>query len=126
MLQKEVVDRICATPGKKQFGRLSVMTQYYCSAEKLFEVSPSSFKPIPKVISAVIKVTPLSKPNRAREFALFQKLVSQAFSQRRKTLKNTLKPLLLEQQLIDAGIDPGHRAETLSVDDFIRLSNLLS
>jgi len=124
MLQEEVVDRICATPGKKDFGRLSVMVQAHCHAEKLFTVSPGAFSPPPKVMSAIIKLKPrdrfLKEINDPPGFAHIVKL---AFSQRRKTLKNCLKGVLEKNQIIDLGIVPEARAETLSVDDFIQLAN---
>lgn len=124
MLQEEVVDRICATPGNKDYGRLSVMVQAHCHAEKLFTVNPDAFSPPPKVMSAIIKLKPgdrfLKEINDPPGFAHIVKL---AFSQRRKTLRNCLKGALEKNQIIDLGIVPGARAETLSVDDFIQLAN---
>ena len=124
MLQEEVVDRICATPGNKDYGRLSVMVQAHCHAEKLFTVNPGAFSPPPKVMSAIIKLKPgdrfLKEINDPPGFAHIVKL---AFSQRRKTLRNCLKGALEKNQIIDLGIVPGARAETLSVDDFIQLAN---
>lgn len=124
MLQEEVIDRMCATPGNKDYGRLSVMVQAHCQTEKLFTVSPGAFTPPPKVMSAIIKLKPnesfLSKISDVPGFA---KVVKQAFSQRRKTLRNCLKGLLDEEQISSLGIAPEARAETLSVDDFIRLGN---
>ncbi len=127
MLQKEVVDRICASPGNKRYGRLSIMMQYFCTAEHLFDVSPESFTPMPKVTSAIIKLTPhLKPPVEVRDINRFRKVVTQAFSQRRKTLRNSLKTLLNEAGLITLGIDPNARAETISLQDFARLSNILA
>lgn len=124
MLQKEVVDRICAAPGSKKYGRLSVMMQYYCAAECLFLVYPESFDPPPQVTSAVIRLTPHRQPPvEISDLALFNKLVTQAFSQRRKTLRNSLKVLLDEKDFIDLAINPGERAEMLTLADFARLSN---
>lgn len=124
MLQKEVVDRICATPGSKKYGRLSVMMQYYCSAECLFDVDPESFDPVPKVTSAIIRLVPYPKPPvLVNDKAIFNKVVSQAFSQRRKTLRNSLKKMINEDVFVNLGIDPGARAETISLNDFARLSN---
>lgn len=124
MLQEEVIDRICATPGNKDYGRLSVMVQAHCHAEKLFTVNPDAFSPPPKVMSAIIKLKPhdifLKKIIDPPGFAHIVKL---AFSQRRKTLRNCLKGALEKNQIIDLGIVPGARAETLSVDDFIQLAN---
>jgi 16S rRNA (adenine1518-N6/adenine1519-N6)-dimethyltransferase len=124
MLQKEVVDRICATPDNKQYGRLSVMMQYYCQGELLFDVPPESFDPIPKVMSAIIRLVPHSEPPvslLSRES--FSQVVSHAFSQRRKTIRNSLKSLLSEQQIAELGINPSARAETLSLEEFALLSN---
>lgn len=127
MLQKEVVDRICAAPGSKKYGRLSVMMQYNCSAECLFDVYPESFDPAPQVTSAMIRLIPHeSPPVNIKDLILFNKVVTQAFSQRRKTLRNSLKTLLSEDDLINQNIDPTARAETISLQDFANLSNRLA
>ena len=125
MLQKEVVDRIVATPGGKQYGRLSVMVQYFCQCESLLEVPPASFDPPPAVDSAVVRLIPQQRQQPAQDVSLLSKVVAQAFSQRRKTLRNTLKKLLSSDELIALNIDPGLRAENLAVDDFIAISNRL-
>jgi len=126
MLQREVVERITASPGNKDYGRLSVMIQYYCQADCLLHVGPGAFTPPPRVDSAVVLLQPKTEPDLAvRDEQVFAKLVAQAFSQRRKTLRNTLKPLLSADQIEQVGIDPGCRAETLTLHDFVRLSNLL-
>jgi 16S rRNA (adenine1518-N6/adenine1519-N6)-dimethyltransferase len=126
MLQKEVVDRICAHPGNKQYGRLSVMLQYYCTPEYLFEVPPESFKPIPKVMSAMVRLIPhLSPPVNVANLSLFNKVVTQAFSQRRKTLRNSLKKLLNESQIIQLGINPQARAETITLTEFAKLTHCI-
>jgi 16S rRNA (adenine1518-N6/adenine1519-N6)-dimethyltransferase len=92
MLQKEVVDRICAAPGSKQYGRLSVMMQYYCAAEPLFDVPPESFNPVPKVMSAIVRLAPHAQPPvQVNNMTGFNRVVAQAFSQRRKT-QASLKP----------------------------------
>ena len=127
MLQKEVVDRICAAPGSKKYGRLSVMMQYYCTTECLFDVFPESFDPAPKVMSAVIKLIPHPKPPVVvNDLAVFKQVVTQAFSQRRKTLRNSLKKLISEDCLVSLGIDPVARAETISLLEFANLSNWLT
>ena len=124
MLQKELVDRICADPGTKKYGRLSVMSQFYCSVEPLFEVAPESFTPSPKVISAIVKLTPHSQPPvQVESLAHFNKVVRTAFSQRRKTLRNSLKSLISEEKIRALSIDPGVRAESISLNDFAKLSN---
>lgn len=127
MLQKEVVQRMSAAPGTKQYGRLSVMLQYRYQIENLFTVPPTAFFPAPKVESAIARLTPhQTLPTTAANVAALQKLVKQAFSQRRKTLRNTLKSLLSQAAIEGAGIDPASRAEVLSVADFVRLANLLT
>ncbi|PID45303.1 MAG: 16S rRNA (adenine(1518)-N(6)/adenine(1519)-N(6))-dimethyltransferase [Proteobacteria bacterium] len=127
MLQKEVVDRITAVPGNKDFGRLSVMVQYRCQTEYLFFVGPESFSPPPQVDSAVVKLTPWTeKPFQAVDETLFANVVTQAFSQRRKTLRNTLKKLITADELSSLGIEPTQRAETLSVSQFVAISNHIS
>ncbi len=123
MLQKEVVDRIVASAGSKTYGRLSVVLQSVFDAEPLFDVPPSAFYPAPKVMSSILRLSPKAVPAiEAKDFALFQKIVTAAFSQRRKTLKNTLKNHANASVFVAADIDPGLRAETLTVDQFVGLS----
>lgn len=125
MLQNEVVNRITAEPGSKTFGRLSVMVQYFCHCEYLFFVGPESFSPPPKVDSAILKLTPWVKlPYQANDANHLSQIVAQAFSMRRKTLRNNLKKILSAEQIEAAGIDPSMRAESLSVKDFVTLSNI--
>ena len=127
MLQKEVVERMASGPGSKQYGRLSVMLQQLYSIENLFKVPPTAFFPPPKVDSAIARLTPLSQVKHPVDSQLdFEKLVKQAFSMRRKTLRNTLKGLLDAEQIASLNIDPGARAETLSVEHFAALTNLYS
>ena len=127
MLQKEVVQRMAAEPGSGQFGRLSVMVQYRCKVENLFIVPPESFSPQPKVDSAIVRLTPYETlPCSADNEQTLAMLVTQAFSQRRKTLRNCIKKSLSAEQIESVGIDPSRRPETLSVEEFVRLSNLLS
>lgn len=128
MLQKEVADRITAKPNTKSYGRLSVMIQYYCQTRKLFNVSAGSFYPKPKVESAVITLIPFEKlPYPAKNFQTFEKLVRETFNHRRKMLSNTLKiiapniPIPWET----LGLRPQARPETLSVENFVELSNLI-
>ena len=126
MLQKEVVDRICASPGSKKYGRLSVMMQYYCTTELLFDVPPESFDPVPKVMSAIVRLIPHQQlPVEVNDIKTLNRVVIQAFSQRRKTLRNSLKKLIAEDAIIALNIDPTLRAEALSLADFAKLSNLL-
>jgi 16S rRNA (adenine1518-N6/adenine1519-N6)-dimethyltransferase len=127
MLQKEVVDRLAAIPGTKDYGRLSVMMQYHCRVESLFDVPPDAFSPPPKVNSAVVQLTPFSEPPiTVADINMLSKLVTQAFSQRRKTLRNTLKPLMNVEQIEAQGIDPIRRAETLSLTEFAALTNAVT
>ena len=124
MLQKEVVDRMTSLPGNKTFGRLSVMLQQRYKIDRLFTVPANAFFPPPKVESAIAQLTLLENPIQVNDEILFQQLVKQAFSQRRKTLRNTLKGLLSSDQIASLSIDPSARAETLCVSDFVRLVNL--
>ena len=124
LLQKEVVDRLAAQPGSKAYGRLSVMAQYHCRAERLFDVPPGAFQPPPKVDSAVVRLTPHATPQvTAIEPAHLQSLVRQAFSQRRKTLRKSLKYLATSEDFQQTGIDSSQRPEQLSVQKFVELSN---
>lgn len=124
MLQKEVVDRMIAPPGNKIYGRLSIMVQQACRVESILIVRPGAFTPPPKVNSAVVRVTPYRQPpypvNNAEHFS---QVVKTAFAQRRKTLRNSLRTLLSQHQMKQAGIEPGLRPEQLSIEDFARLSN---
>jgi len=125
MLQKEVVERMASEPGSKLYGRLSVMLQQRYDIEYLFTVPPGAFFPPPKVDSAIARLTPLSDVSHPVESQNdFAVIVKQAFSQRRKTLRNTLKSLLNTEQIESLGIQPSVRAETLSVAEFAALANL--
>ncbi len=123
MLQWEVVSRLCAQPGGKHYGQLSVVVQNLCDAHALFEVPASAFSPAPKVISGVVQLiprqTPLVDPALHTEF---NHLVKCAFAQRRKTLRNNLKGMLSSEQIGDCGIDPSQRAETLGIEQFRSLT----
>lgn len=127
MLQKEVVERMAASPGNKQYGRLSVMLQQRYQIENLFKVPPTAFFPPPKVDSAIARLTPLTTiDNPVSNHSDFEKVVKQAFSMRRKTLRNTLKGLLDSEQIESLDINPTARAETLEVAQFAALSNLFT
>ncbi|HHL31237.1 MAG TPA: 16S rRNA (adenine(1518)-N(6)/adenine(1519)-N(6))-dimethyltransferase RsmA [Oceanospirillales bacterium] len=124
MLQKEVVKRICAPAGIKAYGRLSVMLQYAFDCEELFVVPPEAFYPRPKVDSQIIRLT--TKPNPAAvDLSALEALVKQAFAQRRKTIKNNLKKIVSEKQLLELGIDPKARPETLRVSQYVAITNSL-
>ena len=126
MLQKEVVQRMCAAPGGKDYGRLTVMIQYRCRVEKFFDVPPGAFNPPPKVDSTVVRLVPHpAAPVELKDEETFAKVVRMAFASRRKTLRNNLKALLSTEQLLSLGIDPGRRAETLSLAEFAVVSNAL-
>ena len=124
MLQQEVVERLAARPGTGDYGRLSVMVQYHCRVERLFTVPPGAFYPPPKVYSAIVRLEPYpAPPYPASDPKLFARLVSQAFSQRRKTLRNTLKGLMDGDAISALGIDPGRRPETITLEEYVQLSN---
>jgi len=127
MLQKEVVERISAEACEKSYGRLSVMVQYFCQIEPLFLVPPSAFRPMPKVDSAIVRLTPhQTLPIVADNYKLFQNLVNACFQQRRKTIRNSLKAFASTEQLETLPVDLKARPETLSVIDFVVLSNALN
>lgn len=124
MLQKEVVERLAASPGGADWGRLSVMAQYRCRVESLFVVPPEAFVPRPKVDSAIVRLTPYAeRPHPATDETLLFELVRQAFSQRRKTLRNNLKGRIDASELEALDIDPGRRPQTLTVEEFVRIAN---
>lgn len=127
MLQREVVERLAAGPGSKSYGRLGVMVQYHCAVLPLFEVPPAAFHPQPKVHSAVVRLVPhRDKPCTARDPALFARLVNTAFQQRRKTLRNALGSLVDEQVLHSLAISSKMRPDTLTVCDYVSISNALT
>lgn len=124
MLQNEVVKRLCAVSGDKLYGRLSVMAQFYCKAIPVLHVPPTAFKPAPKVESAVVKLVPhATPPVKLHCVDTLQKVVTSAFNQRRKTIRNSLKNVLEEQQLVALDIDPELRAEKLDLIHFSKIAN---
>jgi 16S rRNA (adenine1518-N6/adenine1519-N6)-dimethyltransferase len=126
MLQKEVVDRMAAGPGSRTYGRLSVMTQFRSKVTPLFDVGPESFSPAPRVSSSIVRLEPLqSPPADAGSFDNLKLVVSAAFSKRRKTLRNSLRELLNADQILASGVDPGQRAEQLSLSQFAALARSL-
>jgi 16S rRNA (adenine1518-N6/adenine1519-N6)-dimethyltransferase len=127
MLQKEVVDRLAAVPGGRDYGRLSVMIQYHCRVEPLFRVGPGAFRPAPKVESAFVRLIPHAQPPvTATDIGCLEMLVRQAFSQRRKTLRNSLKGLLSANEITRAGTDPQARPETISLHQYAALADRLA
>ncbi|MFW9606400.1 MAG: 16S rRNA (adenine(1518)-N(6)/adenine(1519)-N(6))-dimethyltransferase RsmA [Pseudomonas sp.] len=127
MLQKEVVERLAAQPGSGDWGRLSIMVQYFCSVEHLFNVGPGAFNPPPKVDSAIVRLVPhRTLPHPARDHRLLERVVREAFNQRRKTLRNTLKNLLSSEDIAAAGVDGSLRPEQLDLAAFVRLADQLA
>ena len=125
MLQREVVQRLAAEPGSKAWGKLGVMAQYHCDIDALFEVPPGAFNPPPKVMSGIVRLVPNGRRRDPGQEKRLRRVVSAAFSQRRKTLRNTLRDLVDVQQLEELGISPTARAETLSLEQFIALGDTL-
>jgi len=127
MLQWEVVARLCATPGDPHYGQLSVVVQNLCDVKALFKVPPTAFSPAPKVESGFISIAPRPSPVVAKELhEKFNNLVKTSFTHRRKTLKNNLSGLLSAKEIEAVGIDPGARAETLSIEDYASLTASLA
>jgi 16S rRNA (adenine1518-N6/adenine1519-N6)-dimethyltransferase len=126
MLQKEVIDRLCAEADDPDYGRLSIMAQYHCQAEKLFEVSPESFFPPPRVTSAIVRLVPHDVKPVDVDAATLNRVVATAFSQRRKTLRNSVKTLLDQDELGALDINPNARAETLTLEQYARMAKYLA
>ncbi|WP_127959857.1 16S rRNA (adenine(1518)-N(6)/adenine(1519)-N(6))-dimethyltransferase RsmA [Serratia microhaemolytica] len=127
MLQKEVVNRLVAGPNSKAYGRLSVMAQYYCNVIPVLEVPPTAFSPAPKVDSAVVRLVPHAVlPHPVKDLSMLSRITTQAFNQRRKTIRNSLGDLFSVQQLLELGIEATLRAENISVEQYCRLANCLS
>ncbi|MEM6639344.1 MAG: 16S rRNA (adenine(1518)-N(6)/adenine(1519)-N(6))-dimethyltransferase RsmA [Pseudomonadota bacterium] len=127
MLQKEVVDRMSASPGSRTYGRLTVMLAPHFAVEPLLTVPGSAFFPAPKVTSAVARLTPRHVPPfELTDVPEWEDVVAAGFSLRRKTLRNALRKLLDEDEIAMAGVDPGARAETLSPDRFAALAAVLA
>ncbi len=126
MLQKEVIERMAANPGDSAFSRLSIMVQRYCEVVPLLEIPPESFDPAPKVMSQFVRLIPYEgNPFGIKDDAVFFNVVKDAFSMKRKMLRNNLKALLSAEEIEALGIDPKVRAENLHIEDFVKLSNYL-
>jgi 16S rRNA (adenine1518-N6/adenine1519-N6)-dimethyltransferase len=124
MLQKEVVDRMAAGACDDDYGRLSVMLAPWLSVEPLFDIGPAAFRPPPRVTSTFVRLKPHAQPPFVlNDLRRFSSVVAAAFSQRRKTLRNSLRPLLTDEQIARAGIDPGARAEVISPAGFAALAD---
>ena len=127
MLQQEVVDRICAKPNTKAYGRLTIMVQCQCNVQSLFTVEPTAFKPAPKVMSKIVRLTPFSKPlYHVHDLLLLQQITTEAFNQRRKMVQNALKAYLTQVDFDMLSLNPQLRPEALSVQDFVKISNYIS
>lgn len=127
MLQKEVVDRLAAEPGTKDWGRLSIMTQYRCQVQPLFKVGPGAFRPQPKVDSAIVRLIPHAElPHPARDEKLLAAVVRTAFNARRKTLRKGLESLISDEQWQGIDLDNRLRPEQLSLADFVMLADTLA
>jgi 16S rRNA (adenine1518-N6/adenine1519-N6)-dimethyltransferase len=125
MLQKEVVERMAAPPGSKTYGRLSVMLQWRYRCEMLFIVPPEAFEPPPRVESAIVRMVPLASPLVCQQEKLEQ-VVLKAFTQRRKVIRNCLAGMFVENDLIDAGVDPQARPEAIALEQYVALANRLA
>jgi|SRR5699024_8816420 len=124
MLQKEMVLRLTSAPNSKHWGRLAIMVQYHCQANYLFTVPPGAFSPPPKVDSAIVRLTPHSTlPHPAANYGLFAQLVNQAFTQRRKAIRNGVKNYLTAAQIEAIGINPTTRPDALGLAEFVALAN---
>jgi 16S rRNA (adenine1518-N6/adenine1519-N6)-dimethyltransferase len=125
MLQKEVVERMVAEPGSKAYGRLSVMLQWRYHMEMMFVVPPTAFDPPPRVESAIVRMIP-KQTRLACDVRKLEQVVTKAFSQRRKVVRNCVAGMFTEQQLLDVGINPQVRAETIALEQYVALANLLA
>lgn len=124
MLQKEVVDRMAATPGDSNWGRLAIMTQYHCRVRPLFTVGPGAFKPAPKVDSAIVRLVPHEElPHPAADMEKLASVVRTAFNARRKTLRKALARLFSDEDWERLGVSPGLRPQNLTLADYVMLAN---
>ncbi len=127
MLQKEVVTRMAASPGSRDYGRLTLLCQLHCAVVPLFDVSPAAFDPVPRVFSSFVRLIPhASPPVDIADPGIFQSIVTQAFSQRRKTLNNSLKSLMTAAHIREAGVDPSLRAEAIGLADYAALAKVMA
>jgi 16S rRNA (adenine1518-N6/adenine1519-N6)-dimethyltransferase len=127
MLQLEVVNRMAAQVGDRNYGRLGLMLQYYCEVEPLFNVPSAAFTPRPKVSSAIVRLIPhQTMPIQAKDPECLQVVIRTAFNQRRKTLKNSLKAIISETVLTTLPLDVSMRPENLTLADYILISDALT
>ncbi|MBV1878643.1 MAG: 16S rRNA (adenine(1518)-N(6)/adenine(1519)-N(6))-dimethyltransferase RsmA [Pseudomonadales bacterium] len=123
MMQLEVVDRMIAGHSTPDYGRLSVMTQYYCTVNKMFSVPADAFIPKPKVVSAIVRLAPKNQSKIETNISCLEKIVLQAFSMRRKTIRNALKGFVSEADIITLGLNPKSRPENLSLANYATIAN---
>jgi len=124
MLQKEVVQRLAAGPGDKNYGRLSIMAQYFCQIQHMFDVGPGAFKPAPKVDSAIVRLVPYAElPFPVKDHRTLENVVRESFSMRRKTLRNNLKRTITAEQLETLGIDASLRPERLGLEEYTKIAD---
>lgn len=127
MLQKEVVDRMCAAPGSKSYGRLTIMLGCQMEVVPLFDVPPTAFSPPPKVMSAVIRMRPIPEPGiEVHDTDMLAMIVRSAFSRRRKTLRNALQGVVEVEQMAAVDIDPGVRPEQVPIVEWVALANYIT
>lgn len=126
MLQKEVVQRLAASPNNKSYGRLSVMTQYYCDVIPVLEVPPHAFKPAPKVDSAVVKLVPKSNRIALLSLKTLSQVTAAAFNQRRKSIRNSLQTFISQEELTQLHVDLNARAENLSLQQYCDIANFIA
>jgi 16S rRNA (adenine1518-N6/adenine1519-N6)-dimethyltransferase len=125
MLQKEVVERMAAPPASEHYGRLTAMLAPLLNVEPLFDIGPGAFRPPPRVTSSFVRLVPRPVPLRIEDPRSYSIVVAAAFSQRRKTLRNALKPLLSGAEIAAAGVDPAARAEVIPAEGFAALAEQL-
>ena len=121
LLQKEVVDRLAAVPGTKDWGRLSILAQYSADVEPLFDVSPAHFRPPPKVVSTFVRITPRRNPLPLQSRDVFVAVLREAFQQRRKTLRNALQSLDIDWERV--GVSPGTRPDAVDLIGYVNIAN---
>ncbi|WP_371188215.1 16S rRNA (adenine(1518)-N(6)/adenine(1519)-N(6))-dimethyltransferase RsmA [Thalassotalea maritima] len=127
MLQKEVVNRMAAGPDSKAYGRLSIMCQYFCKVMPVMEIGPEAFQPPPKVDSAIVRLVPHDKiAYPAKDIKWLNRVCTEAFNQRRKTIRNSFKKLISAEQLEALGINPGLRPENISLQEYVNIANYLA
>ncbi len=128
LVQKEVANRLIATPNSSNYGRLSIITQYFCNITPLVQIPPQAFTPAPKVDSTLVRLTPNHQKNlpKLNDIKKLELVTQAAFNQRRKQLKSSVKKLISYEKLLECGINPTLRAENLSVADYINLANLIN